>query len=290
MSKYLLRSKFSLLHLGHVKLGREWNHSNVISPFYRLYFIDGGEGRLSDSTTEEVIEEGYLYLIPPYTLCQYKCDKFLDQFYLHFIEDYPFGESLFAACKKIFKIKAISRDKENFLRLLQLNPRRNLGRKINPIEYENEKTTQNALELNTVQAVSVQMETQGIILQMLSRFLSCNSFVPSKVQMPPVIANAMNYIHTHLDEPVKVSMLAGMANLNADYFSRLFRHHTGWQVLHYLQHKRIEKAQHLILTTTLSFEDISLAAGFDEIAYFSKIFKKITGTTPGQYRKQIQTI
>ena len=59
---------FSLLNIDHVQLNRSWNYKNVISPFYRLYLIDGGTGALSNPEQSLKLEKGYLYLIPSYTL------------------------------------------------------------------------------------------------------------------------------------------------------------------------------------------------------------------------------
>jgi YesN/AraC family two-component response regulator len=50
--------------------------------------------------------------------------------------------------------------------------------------------------------------------------------------------------------------------------------------------KRIERAQYLITTTNLSYIEIAEETGFENVSYFSKIFKKVTSLTPGQYKQQ----
>ena len=47
MSKRLLGHHFSLLHADYVKLNEKWNYANVISPYFRIYYIDEGEGFIS---------------------------------------------------------------------------------------------------------------------------------------------------------------------------------------------------------------------------------------------------
>ncbi|AYL95549.1 hypothetical protein [Mucilaginibacter celer] len=54
---------FSLLNIDYVKLNPKWNYENVISPYYRIYYIDDGEGNLSDTTHSLKLEAGYLYTL-----------------------------------------------------------------------------------------------------------------------------------------------------------------------------------------------------------------------------------
>ena len=76
MNRSILRSTFALLNTDHVKLNKNWNYKNVTSTFYRLYFIDGGEGKLFNTTEVLGLEEGYLYLVPSFTTCNHYCDSY----------------------------------------------------------------------------------------------------------------------------------------------------------------------------------------------------------------------
>ena len=65
MSKRLLGHNFSLLHIDRVKLNEKWNYANVISPYFRIYYIDGGEGSISTRQEKIKLEQGYLYIATP---------------------------------------------------------------------------------------------------------------------------------------------------------------------------------------------------------------------------------
>src|SRR5918995_3747395 len=67
MTKRLLRHNFSLLHVNYVKLNEKWNYANVISPYFRIYYIDEGEGFISSRQEKIKLEPGYLYVIPSFT-------------------------------------------------------------------------------------------------------------------------------------------------------------------------------------------------------------------------------
>jgi AraC-like DNA-binding protein len=286
MNRSILRSTFGLLNTDHVKLNKNWNYKNVTSTFYRIYFIDGGEGKLYNTTEVFRLEEGYLYLVPSFTTCNYYCDSYLSQYYISFSEESADGSSLFSSNRKIFKIKATEEDITCFKRILHLNPNRGLQISYNPNVYEKRPILKNFGELNQFMHVSAYVETNGILLQLLSRFLipelfllKDNSIIHSKV------SDAINYIQTNLQTTITVADLAKRANHNPDYFSRLFYENTGERPLTYVQSKRIERAQLLLTTTDMPFYEIAAETGFENLSYFSRIFKNVTGQTPSAYKK-----
>ncbi|WPU92276.1 helix-turn-helix transcriptional regulator [Mucilaginibacter sabulilitoris] len=287
MNRSILKSTFSLLNTDHVQLNKNWNYKNVTSTFYRLYYIDGGEGKLYNTTDELRLEEGYLYLIPSFTTCNYYCDNYLSQYYVTFSEESADGSSLFSSNRKLFKIKAAEADIICFEKVLQLNPNRSLLHvSYNPAVYEKRPVLKTFTELNEFMHVSAYVETYGILLQLISRFLKPEHFfVEDNSVIHSKISDAINYIQTNLQSVITVADLAKRANHNPDYFSRLFYENTGERPLTYIQSKRIERAQLLLTTTNMPFYEIATETGFENLSYFSRIFKNITGQTPSSYKK-----
>jgi AraC-like DNA-binding protein len=289
MSRRLLKHSFSLLHVDYVKLNNKWNFTNIISPYYRLYYIDKGEGHVYNSENKILLEEGYLYIIPSFTLCNLSCNNYLSQYFIQFFEDSPDGISLFTNNRKFAKIKANNLDIENFKRLLNLNPGRGINRSDNPKVYEKNNYYREYQELNKLQNISHYMETQGILLQLISRFLTPETYKQKNISaIPSKILDAISYIQVNLNKHITVAHLAERANQNIDYFSRVFHQYTGERPIKYINDKRIERAQYLITTTNKSYLDIAEETGFENLPYFSRIFKKVTGMTPGIYKKQNQ--
>ena len=287
MSKRLFVHNFSLLHVDYVKLNEKWNYTNVISPYYRIYYIDEGEGFISTKQEKIKLEQGYLYIIPSFTFCHLFCSTYLSQYFLHLFEESAESISLFEHNRKVIKVAASETDIANFKRLLQINPGRGINRSDNPTVYEKNTYYKSYQELNTTVNDSVYFETQGIILQMISRFLNAHPLKSKNPDpVPSKILEAIRYIQINLKENLTVNYLATRANLHQDYFSRLFFKYTGQRPLDYLHEKRIERAQYLIATTTLSYSEIAEKTGFESLPYFSKIFKRITSLTPGEYKKQ----
>ena len=287
MSKRLLRHNFSLLHVDHVKLNSKWNYANVLSPYFRIYYIDEGEGFISTAQEKIKLEQGYLYIIPSFTLCHLSCDSYLSQYFLHFFEESADGISLFEYNRRVMKVRSLETDNATFDRLLRLNPGRGINRSDNPKVYEKNIYYRDYQELNNTVNESVFIETQGIILQFISRFLSSNTFrVIQREPVPLKILESIRYIQLNLSQNLTVSFLAKTANLHQDYFSRLFYRFTGERPLGYIHMKRIERAQYLIATTNLPYIEIAEETGFENVPHFSKIFKKVTSLTPGEYKKR----
>jgi AraC-like DNA-binding protein len=286
MNKFTFKSSFSLLNVDYVQLNKSWNYKHIISPFYRLYLISEGQGTLYNATQSVTLESDNLYLIPSFTSCSYVCPNHLTQYYLHLLEDSSDEASLFVSNRKIMKVPAVPTDFTHFKRLLELNPERGLLKSENPEDYEKRPIIQEFQELNNRLSLSAYVETKGIILQLVSRFLDTAHFqLDSAGTIPFKVSESIRYIQTHFQTNLTVEQLAERAHQNPDYFSRIFKENTGERPLAYIQLKRIERAQFLMITSDLSFNEIAAETGFESLAYFSRMFKKVTGQTPSMYRK-----
>ncbi|WP_343672304.1 AraC family transcriptional regulator [Chitinophaga sp.] len=291
MIKRVLKHTFTLLNVDHVKLGSKWNYKNVISPYFRIYYIDEGEGEIWDAANKIRLEPGYLYIIPSFTLCNLVCPQYLSQYFVQFFEESSDGISMFENNRSILKVAATNIDILNFQRLLEINPGRGINGSDNPTVYEKNTFYKAFQDLNHRQSIAVFTETHGILLQLVSRFLTQEVFKSNDVlQVPPKILNTISYIQLNLQHDLSVTLLAQRLNLHTDYFSRLFFQHTGERPVSYVQEKRIERAQYLMITTQMTFAEIAVQTGFENVFYFSKIFKKITGMSPGNYRKQMDVV
>ncbi|KLT67148.1 AraC family transcriptional regulator [Pedobacter sp. BMA] len=280
------KHSLSLLHVDHVKLDKRWNFKNIISPYYRIYYIHDGEGWLWDTKSKVYLEPGFLYMIPSFTLCNMKCDNHLAQYFVQFFEDSTNGLSLFANNRSLIKEKATEWDIENFKRLLAINPSRGIKRSNNPKIYEKSIYYREYQQLNNAQSQSEYFETQGILFQLLSKFIPLGNSHDNKSIVPSKIMETVNYIHLNLNKNLTVGLLAKEAGYHPDYFSRVFERYTGDRPIAYINEKRIERAQYLITTTVKSLEEIASETGFDGMAYFFRTFRRFTGITPTKYRLQ----
>ena len=78
--------------------------------------------------------------------------------------------------------------------------------------------------------------------------------------------------------------MAAYLGVSPNYFSTLFHKTVGESFREHLCRVRIEESKRLLLSTDISLNQIGLAVGFSDQSYYSKVFKRITGLTPGEYR------
>jgi AraC family transcriptional regulator len=95
---------------------------------------------------------------------------------------------------------------------------------------------------------------------------------------------AVIYIESNLSGTILVEALARIAGVSCSSLYRTFRSRFGVTPHMYVTLKRVELAQVLMLTTNESLSQISLACGMTDQAHFTRIFRRLTGKTPGQWR------
>lgn len=100
----------------------------------------------------------------------------------------------------------------------------------------------------------------------------------------PEVNKIMEYIEQNYDQDITLKSLARYVMMGENYVSALFKKKTGETLIHYLHRTRIEKAIEYLTTTDLPVNRICQNVGFMNDNYFIKIFKRMTGMTPTQYR------
>ncbi|UKS27245.1 response regulator [Paenibacillus sp. HWE-109] len=104
-----------------------------------------------------------------------------------------------------------------------------------------------------------------------------------------VIQKISSYIDDHLREDITREQIAEYVHFNPAYLSRLFKKETGSSLTDYILVKRMEKSKELLISSQLKIGDIAEIVGYENIPYFTKMFKKSTGRTPREYRKEQST-
>lgn len=99
------------------------------------------------------------------------------------------------------------------------------------------------------------------------------------------LRRAIEFIHAHFDEDVRLTDMARAAFLSAFHFARLFKRLIGMTPHAYLASVRLEQAARLLVTTDLSMLEISRRVGYASQSHFAKAFKAWTGLTPREYRQ-----
>lgn len=108
---------------------------------------------------------------------------------------------------------------------------------------------------------------------------------------PPVagrmVREARHYIDRHFCESCTLSRIAEHLHISTGYLHTIFLRETGCTPYEYVNQKRIDKAKKMILIGEASMAQIALESGFCSQSHFGSVFKKATGLTPAQYKKQL---
>lgn len=100
-----------------------------------------------------------------------------------------------------------------------------------------------------------------------------------------LVDKAIEYLKQHYNSDIRLEDLAFKSFISKNYFSKLFKQAAGISFSDYVQHLRVDEACSLLRNTDMKVIDIASQVGFKDIKFFYKIFRKITGKTPGDYRK-----
>lgn len=102
----------------------------------------------------------------------------------------------------------------------------------------------------------------------------------------PYTEQAKQYIRTHLSQDIRIPDIAGHCGISPSRLSHLFSEHCGMTLKQYLIQERIEAAKELLKNTGSSVSAIASLLQFCDQSRFAAVFRKKTGMTPGEYRKQ----
>lgn len=101
----------------------------------------------------------------------------------------------------------------------------------------------------------------------------------------PPVQKSITAIESDLSQDLSLSALAAMQCISKSYLSTLFKKETDMTVTEYVNHRRIEYAALLLSTTQLQVQTVAQHCGMMDVQYFSKLFKRIKGLTPHEYRR-----
>lgn len=101
-----------------------------------------------------------------------------------------------------------------------------------------------------------------------------------------LILEAVKYVDQHLHEEIRLDEVASVCYVTSNHFCGLFKKVTGKPLFQYVNEQRIRKACQELKTSDKKILTIASETGFRSLHYFSRIFRKVTGTTPGQWREK----
>ena len=134
------------------------------------------------------------------------------------------------------------------------------------------------------------MESLGRLLGIFAEHLGMKGneiTVRSSHAESPVITRAKQFIEEHHTEDLDLGQVARAVHTSMFYYCKLFRKATGLNFTDYVSRLRTEKAKNLLLNPNLRISEIAYEVGFQSLTHFNRVFKKVVGQSPTEYRSRL---
>ncbi len=248
------RSGVSLHETGFLEANSHWNFPGVFSPFWRFYYnASRGHCVVFGERMVELVP-GHIMLVPPHCLFHCLGGNPVPTFWMAF----SFTRSLH--CDVVPPVLLKARDTD--LCLI-----RDVGKLIlsNPDLRPDDATCRNSLALLQITLSRAELSWQPPVSKNLSRVIE--------------------HIESRLDTRLAMQELARLAGMSPAGFNRAFRSQFGTSPARYVTEMRVREAARGLLQDDETVDDIAEKTGFPNRAYFSRVFKQVTGEAPAGFRR-----
>jgi len=138
-----------------------------------------------------------------------------------------------------------------------------------------------------------ELVTKACLLEVLAflqrRGAECQG-LPDAPRWHAKVDRVVRFLHAHYAKPLRLPELASQVHLSRVYLERVFRQQIGCSPMTYLARVRVSQAKRLLLATDLPIKQIAASVGYDDAHYFSRVFQKLEGMPPLEYRRQARAL
>ena len=285
-----MKSKLELVNLivlnvGYAKTQHRWGGTDISSPFARLYYVTAGKATLHFNNQDIELKPGFMYLVPSFMPHSYVCEPGFEFYYLFAYERYGDSTGFFDIYRFPYEVKANEAANLLFVNYCNLYPQLSLPYASaedfnNHPAYRDYATRYQAMERYE------KMQLQGFVWIVASYFMKHAEKITDNTDER--VFKVCVYLKEHISNRVTLDELANVACVTKSHLGRLFRSAFDMSPIQYAIRCKIQFAQGLLLTTDMSVKSVSEKIGIDDVSYFIRLFKKIIGFTPLDYRVRLK--
>jgi AraC-like DNA-binding protein len=231
-------------------------------PFSRLYWIQSGRGEIIYSKGRIDLCPGRLFAIPAHTPARYRATEKMLLFWIHFRARLFGCMELFSAMNWGYSVKLSG-------------------------DAGMSGSWKTLISLCNSGKLEDSLRSDGILREMLSHFAAAEQKpVEKRISDLRRFLPAINFIEQNLRRKIRLEELARTVSLEPAYFCHLFSITLGQSPIDFINRKRIERAQFLLLGEREPLKQTAAKVGIEDVYYFSRMFKKTAGISPAHYRLQ----
>ena len=264
LSQHLLAKDLYPLGLGYYK--QALNHTmsrNKHDDYLMIYCLDG-EGKLTINNQIHTVKAGDIICLPKGVAHAYKASEATPWtiYWVHFSGD----------------------KSEDFIDYLAINS----NNYVFPLGIHSRLTSdfESLLECRQYSYnINAFVHTASLLRQILTHIAQLQPLAKQQAAHNFDLERVHSLMQARVHEQLELEALAETVSLSKFHFIKKYKELTGTTPINHFIHLKVERACHLLDVTTKSINEISFAVGYEDAYYFSRIFKKIMGISPSQYRR-----
>jgi AraC-like DNA-binding protein/uncharacterized RmlC-like cupin family protein len=228
-----------------------------------IYCLEGS-GQVRIGKTEYPIEAGDFFAVPMKTAHKYAADETNPWtiYWLHFKGST--ADAIVDAIKKQTGLKGFLSNNEK------------------TIELFNEMYAQ----LERGYGNDSLMYANMCLWHFLTTFLYNDQYSNKALRKEDATNVAIDYLKTNIEKVLSLEEMSSQVRLSASHFSAVFKKKTGFSPIEYFNHLKVQKACQFLLFTNLRIKEIAQELGIEDQYYFSRMFTKVMGMPPNEYREK----
>ncbi len=282
LSKGNMKSNLLMLNVGHAVHEADWNFKDIMSPFTRIYYVTEGTANVTIGSRTYGLTPGNMYIIPAFTRHTDACDCRFCHYYVHIYEDVSSEESLIDRYDFPFEIPGSDIDRELFEELCSNNVQMAL-KVADPRIYDNKTSLIECVRLNRERPLWDRLESMGIICRFLGRFMKESK--PKYDTTDARVREAIAMMHSSSGESLKINDIAKSVHMTPDHFIRLFKKELGYTPARFAIDRKMMQAMLMLASEPMMIKEVAYTLGYDNLSYFTRLFRRHTGFTPREYRE-----